>query len=87
MKGGRGGDRWLADKGFLVQHILDNRGWGGGVRLETPVKLEGKKQFSEEEDIHNRRTSQARGHILREELDGLRCSESCERIPLYATHN
>lgn len=59
--GGRGGDRWLADKGFLVQHILDNRGWG--VRLETPVKLEGKKQFSEEEDIHNRRTSQARGHI------------------------
>ena len=30
MKGGRGGDRWLADKGFLVQHILDNRGWGGG---------------------------------------------------------
>ena len=61
MKGGRGGDRWLADKGFLVQHILDNRGWG--VRFETPVKLEGKKQFSEEEDIHNRRTSQARGHI------------------------
>lgn len=79
------GDRWLADKGFLVQHILDNRGWG--VRLETPVKLEGEKQFSEEEDIHNRRTSQARGHILREELGGLRCSESCERIPLYATHN
>ena len=51
----------LLTKGFLVQHILDNRGWG--VRFETPVKLEGKKQFSEEEDIHNRRTSQARGHI------------------------
>lgn len=60
MKGGRGGDRWLADKGFLVQHILDNRGWEGQIRN---TKLEGKKQFSEEEDIHNRRTSQARGHI------------------------
>lgn len=84
MKGGRGGDRWLADKGFLVQHILDNRGWGDQIRN---TKLEGKKQFSEEEDIHNRRTSQARGHIYREKLDGLRCSESCERIPLYATHN
>ena len=36
------GDRWLADKGFIVQHILDN--WG--VRVETPAKLEGKKQFS-----------------------------------------
>lgn len=60
MKGGRGGDRWLADKGFLVQHILDNRGWGDQIRN---TKLEGKKQFSEEEDIHNRRTSQARGHI------------------------
>lgn len=37
-------DRWLADKGFIAQHILDN--WG--VRVETPAKLEGKKQFSEE---------------------------------------
>ena len=35
MKGGRGGDRWLADKGFLVQHILDNRGWGGGQIRNT----------------------------------------------------
>ncbi len=48
------GDRWLADKGFIVQHILDN--WG--VRVETPAKLEGKKQFSVEEDIHNRKNSQ-----------------------------
>ena len=47
------GDRWLADKGFIVQHILDN--WG--VRVETPAKLEGKKQFSVEEDIHNWKNS------------------------------
>ena len=32
------GDRWLAVKGFIVQHILDN--WR--VRVETPAKLEGK---------------------------------------------
>ena len=37
MKGGRGGDRWLADKGFLVQHILDNRGWGGQIRNTSQV--------------------------------------------------
>ena len=55
------GDRWLADKGFIVQHILDN--WG--VRVETPVKLEGKKQFSQEEDIHNRKNSQVRVHVER----------------------
>ena len=53
------GDRWLADKGFIVQHILDN--WG--VRVETPTKLEGKKQFSVEEDIHNRKNSQVRVHV------------------------
>ncbi len=34
----------LADKGFIVQHILDN--WG--VRVEMLAKLEGKKQFSVE---------------------------------------
>ena len=55
------GDRWLADKGFIVQHILDN--WG--VRVETPAKLEGKKQFSVEEDIHNRKNSQVRVHVER----------------------
>ena len=37
MKRGRGGDRWLADKGFLVQHILDNRGWGGQIRNTSQV--------------------------------------------------
>jgi len=55
------GDRWLADKGFIVQHILDN--WG--VRVETPAKLEGKKQFSVEEDIHNRKNSQVRVQLER----------------------
>ena len=55
------GDRWLADKGFIVQHILDDF----GVRIETPVKLEGKKQFTEEEDVHNRKNSQVRVHVER----------------------
>ena len=50
------GDRWLADKGFLVQHILDNF----GVRVETPVKLEGKQQFSIDEDVRNRKNSLVR---------------------------
>lgn len=43
------GDR-LADKGFIVQHILD----AYGVRMDAPEKLEGKK----EEDVHNRNNSQ-----------------------------
>ena len=38
------GDRWLADKGFIVQKILDNY----GVIVQTPVKLSGKMQFTPE---------------------------------------
>ena len=38
------GDRWLADKGFMVQHILD----AYGVIVDTPEKLSNKKQFTEE---------------------------------------
>ena len=53
------GDMWLADKGFIVQHIH----WG--VRVETSAKLEGKKQFSVEEDIHNWKNSQVRVHMER----------------------
>ena len=53
--------RWLADKGFLFQDILDSY----GVRVETPEKLEVKKQFSMEEDAHNRTISQARVHVER----------------------
>ena len=45
------GDRWLADKAFIVQHILDNY----GVILETPEKLSGKRQFTSEQDILNRK--------------------------------
>ena len=56
------GDRWLADKGFIVQHILDDY----GVRIGTPVKLEGKKQFTEE-DVHNRKNSQVRTYMLNEQ--------------------
>ena len=42
-----GDDRWLADKGFIVQRILDDY----GVGIDMPAKLEGKKQFSAEEDF------------------------------------
>ena len=52
------GNRLLADKGFLIQDILDSY----GVRVETPKKLEGIKQFSME-DAHNRNISQARVHV------------------------
>ena len=55
------GDRWLADKGFIVQHILDNY----GVIVETPEKLSGKTQFTPEQDIHNRKNSQVRVHVER----------------------
>ena len=55
------GDRWLADKGFLVQHILDNF----GVRVETAVKLEGQQLFYMDEDVHNRKNSQVRVHVER----------------------
>ena len=50
----------MADKGFIVQHILDDY----GVRIDTSVKLEGKKQFTEE-DVHNRKNSQVRVHVER----------------------
>ena len=55
------GNRRLAVKGFIVQHILDDY----GVRIDTPVKLERKKQFTEEEDVHNRKNSQVRVHVER----------------------
>jgi hypothetical protein len=55
------GDRWLADKGFMVQHILD----AYGVIVDTPEKLSNKKQFTEEQDIHNRKNSQVRVHVER----------------------
>ena len=51
----------MADKGFIVQHILDNY----GVVAETPEKLSGKKQFTPEQDIHNRKNSQVRVHVER----------------------
>ena len=35
------------------------------VRVETPAKLEGKKLFSVEEDIHNQKNSQERVHVER----------------------
>lgn len=55
------GDRWLADKGFMVQHILD----AFGVIIETPAKLAKNKQFTAEQDIHNRKNSQVRVHVER----------------------
>jgi len=55
------GDRWLADTGFIVQHIPDDY----GVRIDMPAKLEGKKQFSDEEDVQNRKNSQVRVHVER----------------------
>jgi hypothetical protein len=53
------GDKWFADKGFMVQHILDVY----GVIVDTPEKLSNKKQFTEEQDIHNRKNSQVRVHV------------------------
>ncbi len=35
LKHAHQGDRWLADKGFLIQDLLDNY----GVRIDTPEKL------------------------------------------------
>ena len=52
------GNRWLANKGFIVQHILDNYGVVG-----TPEKPSRKKQFTPEQD--NRKTSQMRMHVER----------------------
>ncbi|XP_028394401.1 uncharacterized protein LOC114518578 [Dendronephthya gigantea] len=55
------GDRWLADKGFLIQHILNKY----GVRVDTPEKLEGMGQFNYQEDCKNRKNSQVRVHVER----------------------
>ena len=78
----KAGDRWLADKGFIVQHILDDN----GVRMETPVKLKGKKQFSVEEDILNRKNSQVRVHVERaiRRVNVFRILRG--KIPLRYTH-
>ena len=56
-------DRWLADKSFIVQHILDNYQYG--VIVETPEKLSGKKQFTPEQDIDNKKNSHVRVHVER----------------------
>lgn len=53
------GDRWLADKSFLIQHILDEY----GVRVDTPEKLERKGQFNQQEDSKNRKNSHERLHV------------------------
>ena len=54
-------DRWLADKGFIVQYIVDNY----GVIVETPEKLLEKMQFTPEQVVHNRKNSQVRVHVER----------------------
>ena len=55
----RSGILALADKGFIIQHIFDSY----GVRIDTPQKLAGEKQFNEQEDVHNWRNSQVRVHV------------------------
>jgi hypothetical protein len=61
LKHAHHGDRWLADKRFLIQDLLDSY----GVRIDTPEKLKNKKQFSRLEDITNRQNAQARVHVER----------------------
>ena len=61
MGSAHGGERCPPEKGFIDQYILGN--WG--FRVEKQIKWEGKQQFSVEEDIHNRKNSQARVHAVR----------------------
>ena len=51
--------RWLADKGWQCD------GDKFGLIVETPDRLEGKQQFSEAEDITNRKISHVRIHVER----------------------
>ena len=51
--------RWLADKGW------QSDGDKFGLTIETPDRLEGKLQFSEPEDIRNRKISRLRIHVER----------------------
>ena len=51
--------RWLADKGW------QSDGDKFGLIIETPDHLEGKLQFSEPEDIRNRKISRLRIHVKR----------------------
>ena len=46
-----------------MQHILDNYQYG--VIVETPEKLSGKKQFTPEQDIDNKKNSHVRVHVER----------------------
>ena len=51
------------ETGGLLTKASLRSSWG--VRVETPAKLDGKKQFSVEEDIHNRKISQVRVYVER----------------------
>ena len=51
--------RWLADKGWQCN------GDKFGLIIETPDRLEGKMQFSEAEDVANRKISRLRIHVER----------------------
>ena len=51
--------RWLADKGWQID------GDKYGLIIETPDRLQGKAQFSEAEDMSNRRISRLRIHVER----------------------
>ena len=51
--------RWLADKGWQID------GDKYGLMIETPDRLQGKAQFSEAEDMSNRRISRLRINVER----------------------
>ena len=51
--------RWLADKGWQTD------GDKFGLIIQTPDRLEGKSQFSETEDMLNRKISRVRIHVER----------------------
>jgi len=46
--------------GLLTRGSLFNIFW---ITLESPVKLEGKQQFSMDEDVHHRKNSNVRVHV------------------------
>jgi hypothetical protein len=64
------GDRWLADKGFMVQHILD----AYGVIVDTTEKLSNKKQFTYKNKTYIIERILRFGYMSKERYEESRCS-------------
>ena len=75
------GDRWLADKGFMVQHILD----GYGVIVETQRKYRRKSNLLKSRTCTIERTLRL-GYMWKELYEGSKYSGFLKKICQFDTY-